>query len=166
MLPALYDDERRAIARVAGMLVLGAACVLPMTVQGSAVASADETNAPHAAAIPHLPGPLTFPAYTLTRDPFETDRAIAAGAPRSAIAVVLPPNIGAGADGDDAVPASGNLAVRAIVLGERSRALVEEGGNVRVVGIGDAVDGLTVTEITASGIVLSDGSRVPLAEGR
>jgi hypothetical protein len=53
--------------------------------------------------------------------------------------------------------------VRAVVLGNPARALVEEGGSVRVLGIGDRVGGSTVEAITADGITLSDGTRLTIA---
>ena len=40
MLPPLYDEDRRALARLATMLVTGSLCVLPLTAQTSPIAGA------------------------------------------------------------------------------------------------------------------------------
>jgi hypothetical protein len=50
------------------------------------------------------------------------------------------------------------LVVRAIVVGENSRALVEAGGATRLIGVGDRVGSLRVMAIRIDRIQLSDGS--------
>lgn len=160
LLPALYDDQRRLLARLAGMLVLSAASVLPLTVQGSSVASAREMTPAAAHSVPSPPGPLTFPTFTITRDPFQSDRVTSnAPSPNDSIGIVLPPNIGAAAD-------DGGVSVRAIVMGARARALVDFGGKVEVLGVGDALGDLKIAAIDARGVVLSDGSRIALEGAR
>jgi hypothetical protein len=54
------------------------------------------------------------------------------------------------------------LSVTAIATGADPTAIVEEGGSVRVVTIGDALDGSAVTAITDAGVVLADGRRLTL----
>ena len=164
MLPPLYDDQRRAIARVSTMLVLGAAAILPLTAQSSSIAAARETGAAGTVAMPALPGPITFPGFVLKRDPFAPRDAAAAASSVSSskalvsgqadeIGIVLPPNAGAG----------GTSAVRAIVVGERTRALVDFGGSVRVLAVGDTVGTVKVVRISPAGVTFSDGSIWPLA---
>jgi hypothetical protein len=174
MLPALHDNQRRTLARISVMLMLGAAAVLPLTAQTSSVAAARETGIAAFSGVPAVPGPLTFPGFVLKRDPFRTQM-LGAAAPgpvssamvtgqADAIGIVLPPNAGAG--GDAAPPAvqipSGGVAVRAVIVGERTRALVDFGGSVRVLAAGDAVGDRKVIAITAAGVRLSDGTTWPL----
>jgi hypothetical protein len=176
MFPALYDDHRRALARLSAMLVIGAAAVLPMTSQSSSIASAQTATVAGIGELPTVPGPLTFPSFTLKRDPFRVDHIAdgAAGTPSvrgtmisgqaSEIGVVLPPNLGAG-EGTPTVdpPApAGTVVVRAIVVGDSARALVDVGGAVGVLGVGDAIGDQKIRAITSSGITLSDGTTIPL----
>lgn len=142
MLPALYDDQRRVVARLAGMLILGASAVLAMTVQDSSVAIAQEAAPARVRALPALPGRLTFPAFTIARDPFARRGQMALA--RSASTAVA------------------GFAVRAIIMGARARALVDFGGNVEVLAVGDGLGDLTITGIDARGVQLSDGTRLPL----
>ncbi|MGB6986449.1 MAG: hypothetical protein WBD74_10795 [Candidatus Aquilonibacter sp.] len=179
MLPALYDEDRRALARLATMLVAGSLCVLPLTTQSSPIAGAAgirdftrDTNL-------FPPAPLTFPAYQISRDPFEPQAAMRAkleyaasmNSPEesSEIGVVLPANAGALQGGVPAsLPETSGIGgvVRAIVLGDPPRALVEFGGAIRVLGIGDRLGALTVIGITEGRVSLSDGSALILAGER
>jgi hypothetical protein len=174
MLPGLYDDDRRSLRRPATMLVVGSVAVLPLTTQSSSVAGAADVRAQGDETGLVVPAKLTFPAYSVSRDPFvpeDSIRAQLAGealpvAQASGIGIVLPPNAGATESGP--IPAMSSTlpiapVVRAIVLGNPARALVEEGDAVRVLGIGDHISGLAVAAITADGITLSDGTRLMLA---
>lgn len=173
MLPALYDDERRSLARLASMLIVGAIAVVPLTTQSSSVAGAADVRAQNDQSGLDLPARLTFPAYSVSRDPFVPEHSIRAKLEGSAlrswqgseIGVVLPPNAGAAQDGPIA-PLNGTSPsapiVRAIVLGKPARALVEDAGSIRVLGIGDRIGELVVASITAEGITLSDGTRLML----
>ena len=53
--------------------------------------------------------------------------------------------------------------VRAVVVGAQARALVEGAGGLRVIRIGDVVDGATVRMIRADGVWLSNGLVLVLA---
>ncbi len=179
MLPALHDDDRRALARLATMLIIGALSVLPVTTQSSSVAGAagvrDVTNDANLM----VPAHLTFPAYEISRDPF-----VPAGPMRTKldgnatamsvgqggdIGVVLPPNAGASQSGArPGVPTGMTMGsiLRAIVLGDPPRALVEAGGAVRVVGVGDHLGELKIVGITPGHVALSDGSSLILDGAR
>jgi hypothetical protein len=178
MFPALYDDDRRVLARLATMLVLGALCVLPLTTQSSPIARAsgvrDNTEYPNLAP----PAQLTFPAYEISRDPFVPE-----GAMRAKLDYSVPMSGGQGSDIDVALPANPDATqgavsepiraplgigpvVRAIVLGYPPRALIETDGSVRVLGIGDTLGGLTIAGITAGRVSLSDGSTLILDSER
>ncbi len=149
MIRRLYDDQRRVLARLAAMMTCGAALVLPLTAQTSSVAGAEGASAPANGRFALMaPSTLTFPAYSVTRDPF---------VPGIAHAIV--PD-GARAGGDTAQ--IGLPVVRGIVVGNPERALVEIGGVVRVVGVGDRVGDETIVQISSSGVVLSDGTQLRL----
>ena len=173
MLPALHDDERRSLARLASLLIMGAIGVLPLTTQTSLVAGAADVRAQNDRSGLDLPPRLTFPAYSVSRDPFVPEQSIRAkfegGALRDGqageIGVVLPPNAGAAQNGpiaqlNGASPSA--PVVRAIVLGNPARALVEDAGSVRVLGIGDRIGELAVAAKTADGVTISDGTRLML----
>jgi hypothetical protein len=172
MLPALYDDDRRALMRLASMLVAGALCILPLTTQTSPIAGAAGVHTVTDISELVPPARLTFPGYAISRDPFVPDRAIGptldtGGTTMSVglsgdIGVVLPPNAGATQGGPASTPSGLGPIVRAIVLGEPPRALVEAGGTVRVLGVGDRLGALTVVGITAGRVTLSDGSSLIL----
>jgi hypothetical protein len=57
---------------------------------------------------------------------------------------------------------SGAIVVRAVVTGERSRALIDADGTTRVVAAGDTIDGAKVRRIDAFGVELSSGQIYPL----
>jgi hypothetical protein len=144
MLPGLYDDERCSLMRLAAMLILGGIAVLPLTTQGSSLAGAADAPVHTETATLATPARLVFPGFSVSRDPFVPTQAV----------VVSPQNTGSAP------------VVRAIVLGDPARALVEEDGTVRVLAVGDRVGGLRVAAITARGIWLSDGTRGPLTVAR
>jgi len=61
--------------------------------------------------------------------------------------------------------ASGTMPrVTAIVTGPAPRALIDDGLHVRVVGIGDPLDGSHVAHIERAGVRLANGTLVPLTE--
>jgi hypothetical protein len=179
VLPALFDNDRRALARLATMLVAGALCVLPLTTQTSPIAGAAGVHDTSEDSNLAPPAQLIFPAYEINRDPFVPQGAMRAKLDSGTvpvdvgqgtdIGIVLPPNPGASQGG---VPQSipGNPAVgpvvRAIVLGDPARALVEAGGTVRVLGVGDRLGALTVSAIAEGRVVLSDGSSLMLDGNR
>jgi len=177
MLPSLYDDERRWLMRVATMLVLGSVAVLPLTIQASSVAVAAREPARVENVTLTTPARLTFPGFSIRRDPFVPDEAVREKLEGAAMHVgegddlgmALPPNAGA-AGTVVASPLRGAPAiapsVRAVVLGDPARALVEENGSVRVLGIGDRIGDLRVIAIGSGGIALSDGTHLLLATRR
>lgn len=179
MLPALRDDDRRALARLATMLISGALCVLPLTTQSSPIAGAAGVSDVTQDLNLTPPARLTFPAYEINRDPFVPQGAIRAKFDASAqsmnlgqgadIGVVLPPNAGATQGGvPQSAAGSSALApiVRAIVLGDPPRALIDLSGTVRVLGVGDRLGALVVTGITEGRVTLSDGSALILDDSR
>jgi hypothetical protein len=86
----------------------------------------------------------------------------------SDIGIVLPPNSGASQGYVPQGPGGSTLGpiVRAIVLGDPPRALIEAGGTVRVLGVGDRLGALTVVGIAEGRVTLSDGSALILDGNR
>jgi hypothetical protein len=160
MLPALYDEDRRALARLATMLATGALCILPLTTQSSPVAGAAGIRDVSNGARLVVPARLTFPAYEVNRDPFVPDATM-----RSKLDVALPPTAAALQGGIPvAIPAGSSIGpvLRAVVLGDPPRALVEAGGMVRVLGVGDRLGDRAIVGITAGRVTFSDGSALIL----
>ena len=153
MIPGLYDDERRSLARWATMLILGGLAVLPVTTQSSSIAGASVVSAPTNDSGIELPSRLTFPGFSVRRDPFVPSHV---GREKLESAAIAPQP-----DAPAAVPI-----VRAVVLGNPARALVEEEGVVRVFAVGDRIGALAIAAITPSGITLSDGAHLLLAPQR
>jgi hypothetical protein len=61
----------------------------------------------------------------------------------------------------------GEITLRAIVMGDNPRALLEgSGGSTQIVGRGDEVAGSRVQEIGPSAVFLGDGRRIRLDEER
>jgi hypothetical protein len=160
MFPEIDDDQRRTVARLAMMIGCGAIAVFPLTAQNSLVAGAASESIRIERSRISAPDRLSFPAFEIVRDPFVPAGRAFQRTAGSEPSIVLPPN--AGAMGP--VSAQGDVVVRAIVVGDPARALIESGGSIRVLGIGDRLGDLRVREITSAGVVMSDGSHL-LFEG-
>ncbi len=154
MLPGLYDTDRRTLMRLATMLIVGGVAVLPLTTQSSSIAVASDAHGQTNDAGLARPARLTFPGFALSRDPFVPEQAIREKIEGESGAT--PTGLIAGAP----VPIA--PIVRAIVVGDPPRALVEEDGTVRVLAPGDRLGALRITAITAEGLTLSDGSHLLL----
>lgn len=134
MLPQLCDKQRRAFLRLGVFLACSAIALSPL-------AGAPAVPRPHPsygtiALYGNLrPDPVTTMMPLGRRDPF---------APRAA----------------DFQQGS---VVRAVLLGPIPRALVDLGSDEHLVGVGDTIGGVEIEVIDDSGIVLSDGSRIPLS---
>ena len=176
MLPGLYDDERRKMVRLSMMLMLGGFAVLPLTAQSSFVAGAAGAHAPSYEASLTMPARLTFPAFSISRDPFVPSQGVRERLEGAAmrlgqgedIGAVLPPNAGAAGAAPSlphTVPVAAPI-LRAVILGSPPRALVEEDGTVRVLAAGDRIGDLRVTAIGAQGVTLSDGTHLLLRDAQ
>ncbi len=133
MLPALYDRERSALLRWA-LLIAGGACALAPLNGASSGSGVPLPSAREDRQSSQSLLRFRLPSFHIGRDPFIPQVA------------ELPA---------DAV-------VRAVVLGETPHALIEIGSRTMLVGIGDVLGGVRVEAIDDTGVLLSDGSRVPL----
>jgi len=147
MLPYLGDARRRSLQRLSLMFCSLALATLPLTSPYSHEASAHEGTVFSSPPIVHS-SPLTFPEIAPGRDPFLPDAAyrLAASAPPAA--------------GRD----NGGTSVRAVVTGTQPLALIETGGAVNVVGVGDRIGSTLVIGIDAHGVTLEGGVTLPLAQ--
>lgn len=157
---ALYDDQRELLIRFGSMLAVGACAVLPFTISpSSVVASAEPSMTRSPMSMPSAPGRIEFPAISVSRDPFVPDQAALA---RNGVAPDLRiAPMGAAIGSSSLLPI-----VRAVVTGDEPRALIENGGVVQVLAIGDKLGSETITSIDASGITLSSGIRLVLVSPR
>jgi hypothetical protein len=137
-----------------------------------ATSADDESSRTLATDFPASLQPLRYPALSLTRDPFLAPPSLRLdAAPTEAIAgigpgFILPPNLAASADGGPTVVPIG-VSLRAVVVGNIPKALVQIGTRTLLVGIGSRVAGSIVVEIDAKSVRLSDGTRLVLgASGR
>lgn len=62
-----------------------------------------------------------------------------------------------------ASPEAPRLKVRAVVLGERSYALIDDGGTARVLAPGDRAGNAIITAVDANGVRFDDGTVLPMA---
>ena len=131
MLPALLDNDRRTLMRVAVMMCTASLGILPMTVPSSSTARADARPARGATQDFGIPQKLAFPPVAFARDPFVPDAT--------------------------AREAESGAVLRAVVTGPQPRALVEIAGVARVVRVGDRIGQGVVLSIDAGGVVLSGG---------
>lgn len=168
----LTESERRFLTAVSLMLCFGSVSLLPLTAQ-----SARDDSRPvneRLGATQWTPSALTFSALRVGRDPFQPFRSVALGGTLVSATVsvdssgiVLPPNAGASGIGSvSADSARADAVVRAVVLGPQSRALVEAGGSVNVLGVGDKLAGGVIESIDERGVVLSSGTRILLTQVR
>jgi hypothetical protein len=115
--------------------------------------------------------PLQYPALSLRRDPFFAPQPPTSDAvppeliPGIEPGFVLPPNLGASADGGSPVSPIG-VSVRGIVVGGIPKAILQIGARTVFVGVGSRIGGSIVVVIDARGVRLSDGTRLLLTQSR
>lgn len=142
MLHALRDSERRQFIEVALLLCGYALALLPLASTSSSAAAAQAPPVSIGPSPLSLPEAFRFPHLETARDPFVPGRIEEHGAGLQAPAAL----------------------VHAVVLGSNARALVETGGTVKILSIGDTVGSAVVVSIGADGVTLSNGVRLLLAE--
>lgn len=166
MLPPLDNSARVHALRIAAALCAVPVLLVPIAarssrsfVSGDSLPSGTFTHA----ALP-IAGPV--PAVRIERDPFAGDPP-EPSVPASSVtnSTIVGMRVVQGQSTGIAVPQA--AAVRAIATGANgTRALVEEGGETRIVSAGDIIDGSRIVEITAGAVVLSNGVRLQLAQVR
>ena len=147
MFPALSDSARRALTLLSMICCSSAIALLPLAGESSLQPQPLERSMARIPDGTESPSELRFPDITVDRDPFVAERRAVNVSTKEAPA------------GTAAGPV-----VRAIILGARAKALVEDGGVVRVVGVGDPVGTSTVQEISRTAVVLEDGRSLQLTE--
>jgi hypothetical protein len=159
---ALSDEQRQGLIRTALMMVCGGTAVMPLTVPpASPLARAEPAPRESAISVPQVPGRLEFPSIHIERDPFVANSPLHGA---NEIRVIVPAN--GGPEDAPSVSGAGFPLVRGIVLGDTPQALVEFGGSIKVVGVGDRLGNETVRSVNASSITLSSGVRLRIASAR
>lgn len=128
-----------------GLCAGACAFALVCAAAGAATGDGESTRgaaAARTAVVSRIPAAPIVP-IGVVRDPFVADEMSATAAPKRA------------ARWDSVV-------VRAVALGENARALIDDGGSERIVAAGDLVLGSRVAAIVPGGLVLTNGSRLPL----
>jgi hypothetical protein len=137
MLKPLYARQRRRLMVIAGSISCGAALLVPLAATSDVPLQSDVPLVAKPARDTVALAALRYPAVVVRRDPF---------------------------DGVAAAQAlSGTVIVRAVMLGDVPKALVESGGGPTIVGIGASLAQSTVTSIAQDGIRLADGRVFRLA---
>jgi hypothetical protein len=166
MLKPLHNGARRKLLACSAMI-----CAVPVLLAPLAARSEFELPAEKAAfnghfSVPRLPVIVYSRPVSAARDPFIPD-APASGNRGDAS---LPFAAGGGIAGRRVVqgqPIGFEVpVVRAIVTGLSPRALVEEDRQVRVVGVGDPIDGSRIVAIGANGVLLKNGMVLAVTEER
>ena len=152
-LPPLNGKQRRLYARCALSTCALALALLPLTSRVESRGDGLGARGARAFALPDVPGALTFPQALVRHDPFaERSGDAFAADDDDAPDFVLPPNAAA-----DAVPV-----VRAIVMGNNPRALVDIGGRTVIVRAGGLLGETKIVRIDADGVLLENGNRIVL----
>lgn len=163
---ALSRRRRNAVA-AAGIGAFAAAFALLPTQAGSRLPRTLVLPAPQREPVVGLP-----PAIVPARDPFAArvvespEPALPRRLPDLARILPLPPNAAAGPFPFGAPPAQ-RTRLLAVVTGPQPRAVVDENGTSRLLGIGERVDGARIARVDPGGVTLDDGRRILLsvAEG-
>lgn len=169
----ISSNRRKYLFRASLLLCVGSGLLAPLGARSSIEITPERLPGGLDLRAPILAPEVVDTAVTVVRDPFTPDRPqivqrelgnpsaeigmqVQQGAP---IGIVLPPNRGAAGQAE-----FNSITIRAIIVGRQANALVEEGGSVRVVSVGDTIAGRRVLSIGAAGVRVAGGARYPLAE--
>lgn len=159
----LREIERKARASMTGACAAGAvamALLAPLAARPSGWTTVPGLRSESPTVVNSPGSPWTEKPVVISRDPFLAPAAELRLAPdgNSARQVARSQAVQRRSVGPP-------LAVRAIAVGENSRALVDVGGVTRLVGVGDSIGSLRVISIRIDRIQLSDGSTALLDSG-
>lgn len=156
------SDDVRVVALTLG-LSLVFACLGVSYISGNGVLQAQaRTMLPDPSLkIPALPMLVAHRPLHLNRDPFRA-QFIAGQTSDFADQMALPANSGA-----QWTPfqVSNGPRVLAVLTGIHSRALVDDAGRLITVVLGDQLRGRVVIKITNTGVVMDDGTMIPIVTG-
>lgn len=147
----IADIHRRKIVAAAAMTCAIPMVLVPITGRSSFELAAERAVFNDRFRLPAASGPIHFGTIKIVRDPFVSEAL--PGTSRSGTA-----NIAAG-PGEAAVPI-----IRAIISGSSPRALLEEGGKLRIAGIGDRIGKARIVQIGGSAIQLANGTMLRFDE--
>lgn len=172
----LGETERKRMLTWSALFCAVPLCLAPLAGRSSFELAGEQAAFNARFSAPQLQSIWSDKPVTVSRDPFVPEAqgsAAEAAYPTSggvvgmqvtqgdSMGFAVPVNRGAGTTLAGAI---GPLTVTATVTGPSARALVNDGGRVRVVGIGDPLSGSTVVSIDGSGVRLRNGILLPLSE--
>jgi hypothetical protein len=164
---AVSEFNRKRLLCVAAALCATSLALAPLAGRSSFELTRERALYAERISSPQPPASPKRAAISRVRDPFVADAApIAQGGMPLGGAVVNPVSGMRVVQGASTGFPLGAPIVRAIVSGDSPRALVEDGGRVRVVGVGDVLAGSPVVSIDRQGIRLGNGVRLGFAGNR
>lgn len=164
---AVSDFNRKRLLCMAAALCTTSVALAPLAGRSSFELTRERALYAERFSSPALPASTKRAAISRVRDPFVADAVpIAQGGMPLGGAVLNPVSGMRVVQGASTGFPLGVPIVRAIVSGDTPHALVEDGGRVRVVGVGDALAGSLVASIDRQGIRLGNGVRLGFAGSR
>lgn len=145
MLLPLDDESRARLVRLAVLLCGSALLLAPLAGRGSIEIAQEQAAFGAILATPRLPAGASSADVLVERDPFAP---LASSGALSATA---------GAAAASPSPQDAGVTVEAIVTGKTARALVDDSGQTRIVGIGDALGGSRIVRIDSGAVTLASG---------
>src|SRR5436305_565032 len=147
MLSETGRKKRAAAVSVCAASAIAAGLLAPLAARPSSGAFWPKAQADLATRTNTAGSPWEDRTVVIARDPF-----LPAAEPRTALPIV----------DVHAVAIPFPVSVRAIAVGDNSRALIDVDGLTRLVGVGDSVGSLRIASIQIDRVVFSDGSAAKL----
>lgn len=170
----LDDRRRKQLGGLSALLCSIAILLLPVAARSSIGVEHDRLALEERFRLPVLAPAYAPPHLIVLRDPFDSvapppEEMSYSGSPFGTSRpqlVPLPPNRGAmGTSVADAAGVMDVPIVRAVITGGATpRALVDENGQVRIIGLSDTMEGSPVVAIDTLGIRLKNGVRFAVSE--
>ena len=163
----LDEARRRRLLAVSAVCCAVPLCLLPLAGRSSIELAAERAAFDTRFAAPRFEPYWHKVRVEVARDPFVPEAPEDAGAslPAEPPDGVVGMRVGRGAPTGFVLDRPQPVTVTATVVGASPRALVDDGGRVRVVGIGDRIEGALIVSIDGTGVKLANGSVLHLAEG-
>lgn len=161
----LHDARRRRALFCSALLCAVPLCLAPLAGRSSLELADEQATFDARFSAPALAASWRVKPVNVERDPFRPDGGSRSAAPPHDNGVVGMHVTQGRPIGFPLTPNTAQLSsVTAIITGSSARALIDDGSRVRVVGIGDALDGARVSKIDATGVHLTNGKVLPLTE--
>ena len=161
----LHDVPRRRALLCSALLCAVPLCLAPLAGRSSLELADERATFDARFTAPALAATWADKPVNVERDPFRPDGGVRTMPPPHDDGVVGMHVTQGRPIGFPPPPNSAPLSsVTAVITGSSARALIDDGVHVRVVGIGDALDGARVANIDGAGVHLTNGKVLPLTE--